>query len=145
MKWWQHLTGAGIAFPMVYVTIPYRTEAPIDSFTRTYSKLHVQPGEIVHISSTVKRTDTCSSTAHRLWIDESGNVFEDEMFDLPSVPTGVEQFERDVKIPVSAKSGFLRMRVKTVFYCNWLQRLFSTGPTLVLPDVIFEVSRKDPE
>jgi hypothetical protein len=145
MRWvWQHATGATVAILLFYLLALFKAPVPIEHFTREYNTLHVIPGEIVQVVSYVQRTDECYSTAVRTWIDEGGNTIHLDMFEVGELPAGIEEYRREVQIPTNANTGVLRMRVKSVFYCNWLQRMLNMGSTLVLPDVLFHVSRKDP-
>jgi hypothetical protein len=129
------VAGAGI---MLYALIV--EPVPVLNYTRNYSTLNVRPGDTVSVSAVVNRASSCSSTVARQWIDVQGNtVGEVTEEDTATKAAGVEEYFDEITIPKDVLPGPLRFRVKTMFYCNFMQRLLGLGATFVMPDVIFTV------
>lgn len=144
MKNLPHISGAIIAIVIVYLISLIQEGHPVLSYDRQYSHNVVEAGQVIYVKSDVDRSHACSSTISRTWIDQNGNILLQTMTEVPYYKAGHEQFKAHITVPANAQSGILRQRVKTVFYCNWLQRFLNIGAEFIMPDVIFEVSKKDP-
>lgn len=96
----------------------------------------------MQVVSDVNRSDACSSTIQRTWLDQNGNIILITTEEIPWLDAGHESYNAKVTIPDNAQPGILRQRVKTIFYCNWLQRFLNIGSEFIMPDVIFTVKEK---
>ncbi len=140
MKLVQHLSGALIALIVLSPFALLVEPIPVLSYTRNYSTLNVLPGETIGVTATIERASACDSRVYRQWIDVQGNTLGEITVELRrNLPAGVEDYFDQVQIPDNVLPGPLRYRVKTRFYCNFLQRLLGIGAEFVMPDVIFTV------
>jgi hypothetical protein len=136
----QHISGAVVALLVLSPFALLVEPNPVLSYTRNYSSLDVQPGEIVSVTATIERASACSSRVYRQWIDVQGNTIGDIAVEhIRDLPAGEVDYFAQFKIPETVLPGPLRYRVKTTFYCNFLQRVFGIGADFVMPDVIFTV------
>lgn len=142
---WANASGALVSFVVVYLTVLLFQDHPVTAYSRNYEPLNVYPGQTVHVRAEIERSATCTSDVLVQWIDQQGNLLEEQRYPGGLLKAGKEVFESDRKVPLSTPEGVLRLRVRTEFYCNWLQMALKMGSFFIMPDVIFEVSRKDPE
>ena len=145
MRIWLHVSGAIVAFGLLYLTTLLLQDHPVAAYSRVYNPLDITPGSVVRVHADIERTATCDSEVIVQWIDQSGNPLEEERYHQGILKEGKEAFDRDRRVPPNAPEGVLRLRVKTLFYCNWLQRFMHMGSVFIMPDVIFQVSKKDSE
>lgn len=144
MRFASHISGFLAASLLFWLISLIQQDHPVLSYDRHYSANTVYAGQQVMVSSDVERSDSCSSTIQRTWIDQNGNVLLVTTEERVWLEAGHEPYKTEVQIPVNAEPGVLRQRVKTIFYCNWLQSLLNIGSEFVMTDVIFTVSKKDP-
>lgn len=144
MKLLSHFSGIFVGCFLVYLLVLLYQDHPVTAYERHYSSTDVHAGEVVAVTAEVSKSRACASTVQRIWLDQSGNILLVTTEEQEELSAGLAPYRRMVQIPKNAPEGILRQRVKTIFYCNWLQRLLNIGSEFIMPDIIFQVSRKDP-
>lgn len=136
---WATLPMIAAYIVVVSTTFMWFEPAPVTRYFRTVSKTDVYPGEEVYIRAGVTRSKAgCDSTVTREWLTEAGTLLVRVQFEIDSLPSGREEYERPATIPNTVTPGRLWLITNVEFRCNFVQRLFG-GTHFLLPDVPFDV------
>lgn len=127
--------GIPIALMIVWTIKLYQEDAPIAVYERALSKTVVTSGDEVVSFWKETRNATCDSIVYRQLITADRKVIDF----LPQKVQGREVGEGlpgsfTFTVPPLATEGELIYRVRSEFFCNWVQRLFG-GPILPLQDL----------
>jgi len=138
---WEYFVSAMVGIPiglLLFWTLKlWMVPIPIEFYTRGAEPEIVTAGDQVLVQWTAVRTDECRSVVYRTLIGPDGRLVLFEPQYIAAKPLGPEIGEYMFNIPNFGVPGPMHYRVKTEFFCNWVQEIFG-GSVLPLSDIEFK-------